>query len=606
MRRRQFLGTVGSVALASGVGPGSAPAFAATPYGAAAPHGPATDGPPTVTPDDLRFRPRKLRRGSPQRAGLLRDEVERMVPAAEEYMRPGPDRPNPSHPGFVLLAARDGVIVEHAARGHALRYARWDEAAGGAVELPRDQWVAMREDTIFDMASVSKLFTSVVLVALAEKGKLDLDAPVARYLPPFGEDDPAKSRIAVRQLVNHTSGMKADMDLEPYPDKEARLAAVYAAPLDNPPGEHYTYSDLGLITAGALMEKVSGKGLDELVQELITEPLGMADTGYNPPESKLDRIAATEYMPWTGRGMVRGSVHDEKAFYLGGVAGHAGVFSTAADMAVFGQMVLNGGTYGDHRVLGEKWVRTMITNENPDKGAEAARGLGWQLDQRFFMDALSSPVTTGHTGFTGPCLVADPDAGTLFVLLTNRVHPTRDWGTVSVYRRAPARHLARAVPVRPAVASAAWYSGQRDDTTATVRVPLKKPVRKDPSLRFRLWYDTQPSDVCTVEATTDAQPGDSAEWSPVPLKLRAGRHRWEERKGDFSGFSARRWLHAEGELPAGVTAVRWRYVTDDEQQGRGIYLDDVRVLSGARPVFMSLRPGDNARIEADGWKLSED
>ncbi|WP_314171903.1 serine hydrolase [Streptomyces winkii] len=599
MRRRQFLGTVGSVALASGVGPSSAPAFAATPYR------PSLDGPPTVTPDDLRFRPRTLRRGSPQRAGLLRAEVERIVPAAEEYMRPGPGRPHPSHPGFVVLAARDGVVVEHAARGHALRYARWDAATGTAVELPREQWVPMREDTIFDMASISKLFTSVVLVAQAEKGELDLDAPVARYLPPFDESDPAKSPIVVRQLVNHTSGMKADMNLKPYPDNEARLAAIYREPLENPPGEHYTYSDLNLITAGHLLEEITGKGLDELVAELITEPLGMADTGYRPPASKLDRIAATEYMPWTGRGMVRGSVHDEKAYYLGGVAGHAGVFSTAADMAVFGQMVLNGGTYGGHRVLGEKWVRAMITNENPDLGEDAARGLGWQLDQRFYMDALTSPVTTGHTGYTGPCLVADPIAGTLFVLMTNRVHPTRDWGTESVYRRAPARRLARAVPVRPAVGRAAWYSGQRDDATSTLRVPLKDAVPEDASLRFRVWYDTQSTDVCTVEATTQARPGGDDAWRPVPLKFSACRHRWDS-DGDFAGFSARRWLRAEGALPDGVTAVRWRYVTDEEQQGRGIYLDDIRVLRGARPVFMSLRPRDNARIRANGWKLSED
>jgi CubicO group peptidase (beta-lactamase class C family) len=598
MRRRQFLGTVGSVALASGVGPSSAPAFAATPYGAGA------EGPPTVTPEDLRFRPRTLRRGSPQRAGLLPAEVERIVPAAEEYMRPGPGRPHPSHPGFVVLAARDGVIVEHEARGHALRYASWDAAAGKPVELPRDQWVPMREDTIFDMASVSKLFTSIVLVAHAEKGDIDLDAPVSRYLPPFDDSDPAKSPIVVRQLVNHTSGMKADMDLEPYPDNEARMAAIYAEPLENPPGEHYTYSDLNLITAGRMLEKITGKGLDELVAELVTGPLGMTDTGYNPPKSKLERIAATEYMPWTGRGMVRGSVHDEKAYYLGGVAGHAGVFSTAADMAVFGQMVLNGGTYGGHRVLGEKWLRAMITNENPDLGPDAARGLGWQLDQRFYMDALTSPVTTGHTGYTGTCLVADPIAGTLFVLLTNRVHPTRDWGTESVYRRAPARHLARAVPVRPAVARAAWYSGQRDSATATLRVPLKQPVRKDASLRFRLWYDTQDTDVCTVEATTDA-PGDDAKWAPVPLKFRSDELRWES-EGDFSGFSARRWLRAGGELPDGVTAVRWRYVTDEEQQGRGVYLDDIRVLDGARPVFMSVRPRDNARVKAEGWRLSED
>ncbi|RAJ71551.1 CubicO group peptidase (beta-lactamase class C family) [Streptomyces sp. Amel2xB2] len=599
MRRRQFLGTVGSVALASGVGPSAGPAFAATPYAR------QKAGPPTVTPDDLDFRPRTLRPGSPQRAGLLPGEVARMVPAAEEYMRPGPDRPHPSHPGFVLLAARNGIVVEHAARGHALRYASWDASAGKPVELPRDEWVPMREDTLFDMASVSKLFTSIVLVSQAEKGAVDLDAPVARLLPEFAASDPAKSRIVVRQLVNHTSGMQADIDLQPYPDNKARLAAIYKEPLENAPGEKYTYSDLNLITAGRMLEKITGKGLDELVAEVITEPLGMTDTGYNPPKSKLERIAATEYMPWTGRGMVRGSVHDEKAYYLGGVAGHAGVFSTAADMAVFGQMVLNGGTYGGHRVLGEKWVRAMITNENAGMGEDAARGLGWQLDQRFYMDALTSPVTTGHTGYTGPCLVADPIAGTLFVLLTNRVHPTRDWGTVSDYRRAPARHLARAVPVRPAVAREAWYAGQRDEDTGTLRVPLREPVRKDAALRFQVWYDTQPTDVCTVEATTDARPDDDAAWRPVPLKFSAGRHSWDS-KGDFAGFSARRWLHAEGALPDGVTGVRWRYVTDEEQQGRGVYLDDIRVLNGRRPVFSSVRPRDNALVRAEGWKLSRD
>lgn len=598
MRRRHFLGTAGSLAVAAGIGPSSAPALAASPFAV------SKAGPPTVTPEDLRFRPRKLRPGSPGRAGLLRDQVERMVPAAERYMRPGPGRPTPSHPGFVLLAAKDGVVVEHAARGHALRYASWDEAAGTAEELPRGEWVSMREDTIFDVASVSKLFTSVVLVSQAEEGTLDLDARVAEYLPAFDQSDPAKSPIVVRQLVSHTSGMKPDMDLEPYPDNDARFAAVFKEPLQSAPGEEYAYSDLNLITAARLLEEVTGEGFDDLVARLITGPLGMDDTGFNPPASKLDRIAATEYMPWTGRGMVRGSVHDEKAYYLGGVAGHAGVFSTARDLAVFGQMVLNGGTYGGHRVLGEKWVRAMLTNQNPGMGAEAARGLGWQLDQRFYMDAMSSPVTFGHTGFTGPCLVADPIEGTLFVLMANRVHPTRDWGTESVYRRAPARHLARAVPVRPAVSPAAWYSGQRDESTGTLQVPLKRAVKDDASLRFRLWYDTEPSDVCTVEATTDDAAGEGADWRAVPLRLRAAEHRWEN-EGEFSGFSGRRWLRAEGKLPDGVTAVRWRSATDEDQQGRGVYVDDIRVLDDGRPVFMSVRPRDNARIRAEGWKLSE-
>ncbi len=559
-----------------------------------------------MTPADLTFRPRTLRPGSPQRAGLLAEHIERIVPAAAEYMTPGPGRPNPSHPGFVVLAARNGVIVEHAARGHALRYASWDAEAGAPVELPREEWVETRPDTLFDMASVTKLFTSVVLTILAERGDLDLSARVAHYLPDFDRADPDKSPIVVEQLLTHTSGMKPWMSLAGYPDDEARMAAIYAKPLVFAPGTDYTYSDLNLITAGRLVEEMTGKGLDRLVQELITGPLRLRDTGFNPPAAKLDRIAATEYQPWTDRGMVHGSVHDENAYYLGGVAGHAGIFSTAADMAVFGQMVLGGGVYDGTRLLREDTVRSMLTNRNPQFGGGAARGLGWQLDQRWYMDCLTSPVAFGHTGYTGTCLVGDPLAGTLYVLLTNRVHPTREWGTSSSYRRIPARHLGRALPVRPAVGRAAWFSGQEDASTGTLEVPLRRPVAEDASMRFRLWYDTESTDVCTVEATTASEPGPS-DWRPVPLELRTDDgHRWSRADGTFSGFSARRWLHVRATLPDGVSAVRWRQETDAVYQGRGVYVDDIRVLDGHRPVFLSVRPQDNDRIRAAGWTESRD
>ncbi|MCF6521974.1 serine hydrolase domain-containing protein [Streptomyces sp. JJ36] len=592
MRRRQFLGT-----LAAGTAAAASPLGTAVPAGAAP--APARGGPPTVTAADLRFRPRTLRPGSAHQAGLLPEQLAGVVPAAAEYTRPGPDRPHPSHPGFVLLAARDGVIAEHAAHGHALRYERWDADAAQAVELPREQWEPMRPDTVFDMASVSKLFTSVVLTILAERGDLDLSAPVARYLPPFAAADPAKAPITVRQLLTHTSGMKPWISLAGYADREARLAAVYAEPLVSGPGTAYAYSDLNLITAGRVAEEIAGKGLDALVAELITGPLGMRDTGYNPPAGRLHRIAATEYQPWTGRGMVRGTVHDENAWYLGGVAGHAGIFSTAADMAVFGQTVLNGGVHAGTRLLREDTVRTMLTNHNAHLGGGAARGLGWQLDQRWYMDALTSPVSFGHTGYTGTCLVGDPLSGTLFVLLTNRVHPTREWGTVSDYRRAPARRLARALPVRPRVGRSAWFSGQADGATATLRVPLAEPVRRDAGLRFRLWYDTEASDVCTVQATTDG----GTTWQAVPLELRQDRHRWHT-TGTFSGFARRRWTDVRVALPDGVTGVRWRYATDPAYQGRGVYVQDIRVLAGPRPVFLSLRPRDNARIRAEGWAES--
>ncbi|MDT0343429.1 serine hydrolase domain-containing protein [Streptomyces litchfieldiae] len=373
-----------------------------------------------------------LRHGTPAEAGLAADGVARLVPAVEPFL----GGPEPSCPGFVLLAARHGVVVAHEARGLAVRYGARD---GRVVELPEEARVPMRPDTVFDLASLSKVFTAVVAVCLAERGVLDLDAPVSRYLAGFPP-------VAVRRLLTHTGGFAPEMDLGPFPDRAARLAAVAAQP-PGPPG--YRYSDLGLIAVGAACEAAAGRQLDELVGELITGPLGLADTGYRPPAGLLPRIAATEYQPWTGRGVVRGTVHDENAYHLGGVAGHAGIFSTAADLAVLGQMMLNGGRYGGVTVLGERWVREMLTNHNGDLGRDAARGLGWQLDQPGWMGELASPTAFGHAGYTGTSLVADPAAGVLLVLLTNRVHPTRDRGTDSAYRRAPARELARAVRNAP-------------------------------------------------------------------------------------------------------------------------------------------------------------
>ncbi|MGH3449500.1 MAG: serine hydrolase domain-containing protein, partial [Haloechinothrix sp.] len=394
------------------------------------------EGPPTVTGADLKFdgRSRTLRYGSAADAGLIQEYVDRIVPEAAAYMEPGgPSGPNPSHPGFAVLAARNGVIVEHAARGYALRYERWDAGTRTAVELPRDQWVPMREDAIFDMASVTKLFTSVLVTQMAERGEIALGEPVAGHLPEFAASDPAKGAITVKQMITHTSGLRSWLPLYTLPDDEARMQAIYTSELRRAPGSGYEYSDLNLITLAVMIERVTGRGFDQVVAERITTPLGMVDTGFNPPESKLDRIAATEWQPWTDRGMIRGSVHDENAWSFGGVAGHAGIFSTVKDMAIFGQMVLNGGRYGKVRILSEDSVRAMLTNHNVGMGRAAARGLGWQVEQWFYMDAMTSPVTAGHTGFTGTSLVIDPLSNSLLVLHTNRVHPTRNWGAVSTY-----------------------------------------------------------------------------------------------------------------------------------------------------------------------------
>ncbi|WP_156037776.1 serine hydrolase domain-containing protein, partial [Glycomyces tenuis] len=321
-------------------------AFAALAGGARAaaeerPGGGEATGPPAAGPGDVDFprRPHRLRTGDPSEAGLVAEHVDRIVPEVSAFM----EGPEPSFPGFTVLAARDGVVVAHAAAGHRVRYASWDEETETAVELPAEQWEPATVDTIYDMASISKLFTATVTGRMIDEGRIDPAAPVVEYLPEFDGLDAAKRPITVGQLLSHTSGMIAFVNLYALPDDAARMAKIYAHPLQREPGSGYEYSDLNLIVLAEVLERVTGGALDELVAEFVTGPLGMADTGYNPPPETVGRVAATEYQPWTGRGMIRGSVHDENAWSFGGVAGHAGVFSTAWDLAVFGQMVLNGG-----------------------------------------------------------------------------------------------------------------------------------------------------------------------------------------------------------------------------------------------------------------------
>lgn len=561
------------------------------------PGSPGPAGPPTVGPGDVVFpeRPHSLRPGSPSEAGLVGEHVERIVPEAAAFM----EGPEPSFPGFTVLAASGGVVVEHAAAGHRVRYAGWDEESGTAVELPREQWEEATVDTVYDLASISKLFTATVAGRLVDEGRIDLAAPVVEYLPEFAGSDPAKAPVTVEQLLSHTSGMVAFTNLYDLPDDEARMAKVYAEPLRHEPGGGYEYSDLNLIVLAETLERVTGRALDDLVAEFVTGPLGMADTGYNPPPELQGRVAATEYQPWTGRGMIRGSVHDENAWAFGGVAGHAGVFSTAGDLAVFGQMILNGGGYGEATVLSEETTRLVFANRNPGLGADAARGLGWQIDQRWYMESMSSPVSVGHTGYTGTSIVLDPLAGTLLVLLSNRVHPTRARGAVSSYRRAASRPMGRAVPVEPRSGREAWYANQVDGTTATLTAPLREPIDGG-SVEFALWYDTEPTDTGALEAS-----GDGRRWEPVRLELCADGRRWSS-DGTFSGFSGRRWIEASAALPAGTASLRWSYTSDPGYQGRGVYVDAIRVRRGRKVVFNGARPRDRDRFQARGWDLSRD
>ncbi len=405
------------------------------------------------SPGDLLGRPpRTLRHGTALQAGLSSRGAAEVASATATGLDVQPNG-RPLYAGAVVLAGRRGVVPVHEPMGYALRYV--DSAP---TELPRDRWVPMARDTIFDLASISKLFTSIAVMQRVQMGQVDLEAPVARYLPPFAAN--GKETITIRQMLTHTSGMPGGMNLTSYSDYDSRISALYAIkPLD-PPGTVYRYSDINMATLGKLVEEVSGESLNAVVRKGITKPLGMTDTGYNPPPSTWDRVAATEYQPSSGRGTIRGTVHDEDAYYLGGVAGHAGVFSTASDLAVLAQTILNGGSYGHARILSRESTALMLTNFNRAFPNDS-HGLGFDLAQPWYMGEMSTPYTAGHYGYTGTSLVIDPTTESFVILLTNRVHPSRDWGSINPVRQSVANAMARAMLIQPIRGETSRYSWLR-------------------------------------------------------------------------------------------------------------------------------------------------
>ena len=525
-----------------------------------------------------------LREASPADAGLdpapVRDAIAQ-IRGHEE----APEGGHPMYAGAVALMGHDGAVVARDASGYALRY------ENATTELPRDQWVPMREDTIFDLASVSKLFTSIAAVQLIEDGSVDLEAPVAAYLPEFAAN--GKESVTVRHLLTHTSGFTSWLPLySRYPDKASRIQAVMDAPLKSPPGSTYLYSDLNLITLGVLVERLTGKGLGQVVHDRITAPLGMADTGYNPADRT--RTAATEFQSTPDRGMVWGEVHDENAWSLGGVAGHAGVFSTADDLAVLCQALLNGGTYRGERILSRKSVSLLITNFNQDFPGDS-HGLGFELDQRWYMDALSGPRTAGHTGYTGTSMVIDFASHSFAILLTNRVHPSRSWGSNNAARREWSRGLALAMGVRPRHGDTAWFSGPRDGATATLTTPLAVPPA-GARLSFDLFLDTEETDLLALETSSD----DGATWQALPFEVR-DRGETTEADGSVAGSGTRHWVQTRAGLPAGDLLLRWRYTTDGAYLGRGVFVDDVLVV-GQGGVVLDGEKSPEA-FSPEGWAL---
>ena len=364
------------------------------------------------------------------------------VPAAVRatlttYLKP--TRDNPKHPGYagaVALLAQDGTTQFTTTVGYALRY------GAGPVELPVAKRVPMRPDSIFDLASLTKLYTAILTLQLVDRGKVELDAPLVSYLPEFA--GAGKDKITIAMLLAHTSALPVGATVTGLADNTARWRSVLTTPLvkGGVPGTTFRYSSVGLMVLGRLVEKLTGKTLDRALRDHLTTPLGLKNTGFRPLTWVADkqRLVATDAR--TSRGLLRGTVHDDVCNILGGVAGHAGVFATAQDVAVVGQMLLNGGVYNGKRILSAAVVKKMLTNVNKGKpaidaerpGRSADHGLGVEIDQPWFMGRLSSPTSFGHTGFTGTSLLVVPARRQVIVLLTNRAHPNWSWSNPDTHR----------------------------------------------------------------------------------------------------------------------------------------------------------------------------
>ncbi len=306
----------------------------------------------------------------------------------------------------------------------------YHKAFGFRALVPKNE--PMTEDTIFDVASLTKvLATTPALLVLYERGKISLDTPVARYLPQFNR--PGNEAITLRQLLTHTSGLGRTVRGFPdWSDKRTALDLLSTQPLANAPGTVFLYSDLNFVILGQVVQRVAGVPLNDFATREIFAPLKMRDTAYLPPADKIGRIAPTERI---GATCLHGTVHDPKARLMGGVAGHAGVFTTAADMARFVRMILQGGELDGTRLFKPETIQLMTRNQLPPS-IQAQRGLGWDIDSDYSRPRgqLFPIGSYGHTGFTGVCLWVDPASATFWIFLSNRVHPNQS-GNISALQR---------------------------------------------------------------------------------------------------------------------------------------------------------------------------
>jgi CubicO group peptidase (beta-lactamase class C family) len=309
------------------------------------------------------------------------------------------------YPGAAVVVGRKGAAV-------------WEKGFGNLSWSPASAPVNA-DKTIYDIASLSKVVgTTTAIMVLYDEKKVDLDAPVLRYLPAFSGG--LKDQVTVRELLTHRSGLPAGRDLWriAHSPQEAR-DLVLSTNLEYVPNQAYVYSDLGADVLGMIVEAVSGERLDQFLQRRVFGPLGMHDTFYRPADSVRYRVAPTELTPPRGYPL-QGEVHDENAYALGGIAGHAGLFSTAADLSIFAQMMLDGGEYAGVRILSDSTVG-LFTHR-----AAGHRALGWDTaDGDYGSGSYLTERAYGHTGFTGTSIWIDPDREMFVILLTNRVHAAK-------------------------------------------------------------------------------------------------------------------------------------------------------------------------------------
>jgi CubicO group peptidase (beta-lactamase class C family) len=291
----------------------------------------------------------------------------------------------------------------------------------------------MPQNAIFDLASCSKVVACTTAAAiLFDRKQLDLDAPVVKYLPEFS-GTPGHEAILVRHLLSHSSGLNSPTVLwKQAQDRAGILKLLYAMTTVWSPGERVQYRDYNMMLIGEIVRRISGQPLDRFLARNAFGPLHMKDTLYNPPAKFLDRIPPTEQDDVLRHTLVRGVVHDENAFLMGGVGGHAGLFSTARDLSTFAQMYLNGGTYNGKRIISAAAVKLFMQRQSTPP--DTTRALGWDtaangnrsLTPSNFAGDLASPRAIIHTGFTGASIYIDPDRDAFIILLTNRVYPTRN------------------------------------------------------------------------------------------------------------------------------------------------------------------------------------